>query len=93
MSNHSGGYILNELLHEINTLGLLTHISDESKEKLIMKLLKLCGGYDCNWGEIIDEELASLFSVCRYCRKTKPEIGKGGYCVTCRIEIGEEDEE
>ncbi len=93
MSNHSGSYMINELLHEINSTGLFSHLLDEARVKFIGKVIQIGRSYDCNLAEIIDEELACLLSVCRYCGKTKPEIGKGGYCVACRTEIGEEEEE
>lgn len=92
MSNHSGSSMLNDLLHELNDLGLLAHVSDEVKEKLIKKILSLCWKHDCNWGEIIDEELALLLSVCRYCNRIKPDIKKDGYCAECITNEGFDSE-
>jgi hypothetical protein len=89
MSNHSGGYMLNELLHGMHSLGLFANMQDDTRVNLVDKLLRTCFSHDCNWGEIIDEELAELFGVCRYCRRIRPDIKNLGYCSTCYEELKE----
>ncbi len=80
MSNHSGSYLLNELLAEAVDLGLLDPISDQQRERLTKKLWSLCREYDCNWGEIIDIPLSEKLGVCRYCGELSTELDENGYC-------------
>jgi len=42
MSNHSGSYLLNEILTEIFSLGLCDSLTDDKKERLVKKLRALC---------------------------------------------------
>ncbi len=83
MSNHTGSYILNEILREVIGLDMLAALSDQQVERLIRKIWELCWKYDCNWGEIIDESLAGHLGVCRSCGDRGMELNKDGYCAEC----------
>ena len=80
MSNHSGSYMLNELTQEIISIGLLATATDEQKVKLTKKLWYLCHEYDCNWGEIIDKNLAEQLDVCCGCGVRGTPRNEQGYC-------------
>lgn len=74
--------MLNALLYEIVDIGMTTSLTTSDRERLVKKLWKLCFEYDCNWGEIIDEQLAKSLGVCGYCGKLDTELDDNGYCVS-----------
>ena len=87
MSNHDGGYLLNEFVNGLVGIGLLNGADAGRKAAVVDLLQKLCWRHDCNWGEIIDTDLANLLGTCRYCRGANKEpIDKDGYCSECAKE-------
>jgi hypothetical protein len=84
MSNHDGGHLLNEFVNGLIKIGLLNGIDSERKVAVVDLLRKLCWRHDCNWGEIIDADLAKLLGTCMYCQGTNKEaINDDGYCPEC----------
>ena len=84
MSNHDGGYLLNEFMNGIVEIGLLNGIDAERKAAVANLLHNLCWDHDCNWGEIIDVGLAKLLGTCRYCHaSSKDTIDDDGFCGEC----------
>jgi len=80
MSNHSGSYMLNALMTEIVDLGMTASLTVEQHESLLKILWRLCREYDCNWGEIIDPNLAKSLGVCAYCGERNTELDEYGHC-------------
>jgi hypothetical protein len=74
MSNHDGGAMLNQILHGLVDLGLLKEITAPQKRSLRKLLSSMTWDYDCNWGEIIDIDLAMLLSTCTNCRGHSAKI-------------------
>ena len=83
MSNHDGSYMLNQMVHGLIDLGILKDISATQKKGICKLLWGTCFDYDCNWPEIIDEDLAMLLATCACCGCDSAEISAGGYCVEC----------
>lgn len=84
MSNHDGGYLLNEFMKGLVDIGLMNNISNDTKASIANLLHELCYDHDCNWGEIIDIDLAMLLGCCCSCANTSEEVNpKNGYCVDC----------
>jgi hypothetical protein len=84
MSNHSGGYMLNEFLHGLVDCDVLKSISATQKNSIRRLLRRAVSEYDCNWPEIVDVELAVLLAACSFCRCESTEINTdNGYCVRC----------
>ena len=87
MSNHSGSYMLNEFLHSLLEMGVLTNMSATQKTSLYKLLRSTIFNHDCNWGEIIDAELATVLGTCAYCGCRSTAISAdNGYCVKCNQE-------
>jgi len=87
MSNHDGGYMLNTMMHGLVKIRALDNMSSRQKKNICKLLWHLCCDYDCNWGEIIDTELAVLLSTCMECYKDRKIVDKEtGLCVNCSRE-------
>jgi hypothetical protein len=87
MSNHDGGAMLNQILHGLVDSGLLKEITAPQKRSLRKLLSSMTWDYDCNWGEIIDIDLAMLLSTCADCRGYSAKIcPENGYCRGCNEE-------
>ncbi len=87
MSNHSGSYMLNEFLHSLLEMGMLTSMSATQKTSLYTLLRSTISNHDCNWDEVIDAELATVLETCAYCTCRSTAISAdNGYCVKCNQE-------
>ena len=83
MSNHSGGYMLAEVLDEFQEIGLLDAATSQQRTRIAKALWRLKWKYDCNWGEILDTKMAQLLNVCRYCGKTDTSLNIEAVCPSC----------
>ena len=63
MSNHSGSYMLNDVLKELNNEGVFKYLGEQKTQDLTIKFLKIASQYDCNPGEIL-EDLGSELGIC-----------------------------
>jgi hypothetical protein len=82
MSNHSGSYMLNEVLYIAKEMGIFNDVGKDEFRKFALELIKLGRKYDCNKGEIlmnIGEELG----VCYGCLNDTEDI-ENGLCKDCR---------
>ena len=82
MSNHAGSYLLNKVLHLLEDRGLFAQLGPEKACKLVLDILRLSDGYDCNPGEILDK-IGDRLGICSWCLTAKPDIVKG-MCASCR---------
>jgi molybdopterin/thiamine biosynthesis adenylyltransferase len=84
MSNHEGGYMLNQVVHGLVDIGVLRNISAAQKKSIRALLWSIRGDYDCNWPEIIDAELAVHLATCVLCASDSAQINaSNGYCNKC----------
>lgn len=81
MSNHSGSYMLNDVINITDKLGILESIGIEKTREFILKLVDLGDGYDCNPGEILDR-IDDEIGICSYCLEVKEKI-RYGRCIEC----------
>jgi hypothetical protein len=87
MSNHSGSYMLNAVLHGLVDIRVLTDIAEGQKNSIHKLFRNVCYQHDCNWSEIIDIELAVLLGTCMCCSCRSIEIdANNGYCVKCTLQ-------
>ena len=85
MSNHSGSYMLNEIVHGLVDMGVLNELSAAQRKSLCELLWRVRGEYDCNWGEIMDAELARLLKACAQCADECEEVSADeGICAACK---------
>jgi hypothetical protein len=82
MSNHTGSYMLNEVLHIVKDMGVFNIAGRDEFRKFAIQLAILGRKYDCNKGEILmgfPEELG----IC-YCCLQETEDLENGLCKECR---------
>ena len=92
MSNHSGSYMLGEVLCTLKEMGITNNMEIKEKRELARKMIKIGNRYDCNDGEIL-EDIADEFGICAYCQKDTVEFKKD-FCHTCYQECyGDEEED
>lgn len=87
MSNHAGGYMLATMLKEFSKIGLFEIATQEQRTQIAKALWRLSRDYDCNWGEILDTEMALLLNACLYCGKTDAVLYSDGLCAACSKEL------
>lgn len=66
MSNHSGSYMLNEVLSTAKDMGIFDDIGKEKAQEFALKVAKIGRRYDCNNGEIFEyiaREVRSVVAV------------------------------
>lgn len=90
MSNHSGGYMLNEVLLELKESGITDKLTKEEKRKFVRKVLEIGRAEDCNDYEILGE-MGKEFGLCADCGEDCEEF-VGDCCINCH-EDRETDEE
>jgi len=81
MSNHSGSYMLNEVLRYLDQQGVFELAGEAKTQEIVLKIVKISDQYDCNPGEILDG-LQERFGICAYCMKPAERF-EDGYCPTC----------
>lgn len=82
MSNHSGSYLINEILCLLDEFKFFKSIGQEKTLTFLKDIKKLSYGYDCNDGEIL-EELGEKLKVCHTCWEYSDDL-KYGVCDKCR---------
>ena len=82
MANRSGTIILNEVLKEMNNMGLLDEIGEEKTKELIKKLIKIGNDFDCENGDIV-KDLEAIAKVCYCCNNIVDELNEYGCCEKC----------
>ena len=83
MSNHSGSYMLNELITILIREHCFDHLAREKKQNLIEEIVNLARYEDdCNPGEILEGHTV-YFEIC-FCCLAKTNDLESGLCVKCR---------
>lgn len=83
MSNHSGSYMLNEVLYAMKDMKIFESIGKEKAREFALEMIKIGKDYDCNDGEILNE-IEEELGICYYCLKESDDINENGLCKECR---------
>ena len=81
MSNHSGSYMLNEILKKLDEKSVFALLGKEETQALVQEIISISHAYDCNSGEIL-EDMAERVGVCSYCLESADEFNDG-VCQRC----------
>ncbi|MGB3767620.1 MAG: hypothetical protein WA947_13780 [Phormidesmis sp.] len=81
MSNHSGGYMLNEVLALLEKESVFEFWGKVKTQKLVRDIVRIGYDYDCNSGEIL-EDIGIRIGLCSCCRKPTEEF-RNGLCQNC----------
>jgi len=82
MSNHSGSYMLNQVLCTAKDMGIFEAIGKEKSHQFVLEVTKFGRHYDCNNGEIL-EDIAREAGICCCCLKETYELDYSGLCKDC----------
>ena len=82
MSNHSGSYMLNDVLRKIKDMGIFEAIGKEKSRVFSLEVTKIGRHYDCNNGEIL-EDVGREVGICCCCLKETYELDYSGLCEEC----------
>jgi hypothetical protein len=83
MSNHTGSYLLNDILSKTLHMGILKIKTKEENIELLKFIKKIADGGDCNIGEIYDG-LYEVLNVCLCCGDYNKNLSDQGYCKDCQ---------
>jgi hypothetical protein len=83
MSNHSGSYLLNEIIALLDREQVFQLLGQENGQRLITDIVVLATKkYDCNAGEILEGYEA--FGICYSCLSPNDDL-QDGLCPKCRV--------
>ncbi len=83
MSNHSGSYMLNDVLRKLDEFGTFKLLGEDKTTEFIRWLCKYTyQEYDTNPGEIL-YGLGEKFKVCYMCLQKKDDVDKDSICSEC----------
>ncbi|ADQ40212.1 hypothetical protein Calkr_0677 [Caldicellulosiruptor acetigenus I77R1B] len=84
MSNHSGSYMLNDVLYKLDELGVFKVLGEDKTLEFVQWLCEYTEEeYDTNPGEILDGIGAKL-KICYSCLERKEDVNEYGLCKECR---------
>lgn len=82
MSNHSGSYMLNEVLQIVMEKQIVKIEEKEKLREFAIELLRLGRRHDCNDGEIL-EGIGKEIGLCYCCWEATEDLERG-LCKKCR---------
>ncbi|GAA6621980.1 hypothetical protein [Scytonema sp. NUACC26] len=83
MSNHTGSYMLNDVIKLLNDEQVLNIIGLQKSHQVITQIVKIASkDYDCNAGEILEGHTDYL-NLCYCCLSTATDL-ESGLCRNCR---------
>jgi len=82
MSNHSGSYMLNDVLDTAKDMGIFEAIGKEKTREFVLKMIEIGEKNDCNDGEIL-EGIGEELGMCYCCLKETNDM-EHGLCRECR---------
>ncbi len=81
MSNHSGSYMLNNVLEMLEKQSVFEYLGKEKTRSLVHDIVNMSYQYDCNPGEIL-EDIGERVGICYYCLGSAEEF-HDGICKKC----------
>lgn len=82
MSNHSGSYMLNNLLTMLERESYFARIGPDKTAEFVNEVVGLAIDYDGNPGEVL-ERIGERLGICYQCRR-RSDLLKHGACPSCR---------
>lgn len=81
MANHSGSYMLNDVLKRLEASTVFESLGREQAQRLVVDIVKISLEYDCRGYEVL-EGIGQRLGVCDSCLKPAEEL-RDGVCVEC----------
>jgi hypothetical protein len=81
MSNHSGSYLLNDVLKKLEKESFFQFLGKEKTYEFVHYILDASFEHDCNPGEIL-QDIGERIGICSYCANPADEF-VDGICKKC----------
>jgi recombinational DNA repair protein RecR len=81
VSNHSGSYMLNDVLRMLERYSVFDMLGDKKTQELVLEIVRMSDDYDCNVDEILDN-IGEHVGVCYDCLRPAREF-RDGICKEC----------
>ena len=81
MSNHSGSYMLNEVLQLLEKEAAFNFWGRTKTQEIALKIVQIGHDYGCGSGEIL-EDIGARIGLCYACRKQADKL-HNGLCKAC----------
>jgi len=81
MSNHSGSYMLGDVLELLDENKIFEMVGKDETLSLIKDIIRISDRYDCNPGEILDG-VGERLGICYYCLNYAEKLERG-LCPNC----------
>jgi hypothetical protein len=83
MSNHTGSYMLNEVLELLEKHHVFDQLGRERRQQVVLEMVELSRDYNCNPDEIL-YGIGERLGICFDCLKPAQEL-EDGDCRECRM--------
>lgn len=83
MSNHTGSYLLNEVLIKLEEENVFKMLGEEKTLTLIREIIQCSRRYDCNADEIL-YNIGKKLKICCSCLEKATLFNKYGICEDCK---------
>lgn len=81
MSNHSGSWMVNEILELLEKQAVFTWLGPEKTQQMVAEILRIGGDHDCNRGEML-EGIGKRLKICYLCAQYASRLTRG-ICPRC----------
>lgn len=92
MSNHSGSYMLNDVLSLMLKQGIWDKLSKDQRQNFMEGIIKITDGYDGNAGEVVDG-IAEALGYCYWCECIVPAVYEDSLCSKCALSAAQDSKE
>lgn len=92
MSNHSGSYMLNDVLSLMLEQGLWNKMNKCERQEFMKGIMRITNGYDGNPGEVVDG-IADALGYCYWCECIVPTVYEEGLCSKCNLSQAQDCDE
>jgi hypothetical protein len=82
MSNHTGSYMLNDVLLLLDKYKFNRLLGREQTQRFVLDILELSKNYDCNVSEILCNGVGPRVGLCYYCLQPATEFSAEA-CLKC----------
>lgn len=73
MSNHTGSYMINDILKTLEKISVFEILGREKSRSLVLDILEISTQYDCNPGEVL-QDIGEKIGICYHCQSAAEEF-------------------
>ena len=85
MSNHSGSYLVNNVLKKLESDSVFEALGRERTQQLVIDIVQITLDWDCNKYEVL-EDIGLRLGICDACLKPQTDL-TDRTCASCKEEL------